>query len=328
MFRTLKTLKFNFSAKFLGICAASLLFSNIAAAQFAATPCDPNYYESLEARAWLEAQREITQNQNLIFKPDSVLEYTCFDNHLRELADHADEMFSETTRWGGSVLTVPVAQAQHMDNALDVLVSSALSAYDNANFGSPLLGGRITAWAPVTAPAEATGTGYVSDATISGTDYACDIMQAVWMKAKCMNFIDNPAEDGFFTFDAYETDPDKRHLPTRCTGTVPWDTNLDLATDRDPALPPADTTTSWQYDNVTTYLDSFFPPAATSGCTGNACCGTGLNRVRTGLIVADYSRPAPYFYNEHVCLVPGCHWEPAGAGPNAGSPAGSGECTR
>ena len=125
MFHTFKTDQLKISAKILGICAVALLFSHSALAQFAATPCDPDYYESLEARAWLEAQREITQNQNLIFKPDSVLEYTCFDNHLRELADHADEMFSETTRWGGSVLTTPVAQSRHMDNALDLLVSAA-----------------------------------------------------------------------------------------------------------------------------------------------------------------------------------------------------------
>jgi hypothetical protein len=48
----------------------------------AASSCDPAYYDTLQSRAWLEAQREITQNQNLIFKPDSVLQYTCFDKHL------------------------------------------------------------------------------------------------------------------------------------------------------------------------------------------------------------------------------------------------------
>src|SRR5437016_4882806 len=43
------------------------------------TPCDPEYMDALEARAYLEAQREVAQNQNYILKPDSVLEYTCFD---------------------------------------------------------------------------------------------------------------------------------------------------------------------------------------------------------------------------------------------------------
>lgn len=317
MFRQVKSFKSLIPAKFIGICAASLMFSHVAVAQFAATPCDPNYYQSLEARAWLEAQREITQNQNLIFKPDSVLEYTCFDNHLRELADHADEMFSETPRWGVAILTTPVAQPQHMDNALNLLVSNALSAYDNSNFGHSFLGGRITAWAPIAAPAEATGTGYVSDASISGTDYACDIMQSVWLKAKCMNFIDNVAEDGFFTFAAYEADPDKRHLPTRCTGAVPWTANLDAATDRDPN--PAATTAPWEPDNVDTHLDSFYPSAGG--------CGTGLNRVTTGLIVIDTGRRPTYYYNENVCHVPGCHWEPTGAG-TAASPSATGSCVQ
>ena len=86
----------------------------------APSPCDPLYYDSLESRGWLEAQREITQNQNLIFKADSVLEYTCFDRFANELAQHARDMFSESTRWGG------VLSAASMDRALDRQVRSGL----------------------------------------------------------------------------------------------------------------------------------------------------------------------------------------------------------
>ena len=47
----------------MALFALSLLSSSVVAnAQvFADDPCDPLYYESLEARAWLEAQREITK---------------------------------------------------------------------------------------------------------------------------------------------------------------------------------------------------------------------------------------------------------------------------
>ena len=48
------------------------------AAEIAPQSCDSNYWRQLSSRAWLEAEREIMQNQNLIFKPDSVLQYTCF----------------------------------------------------------------------------------------------------------------------------------------------------------------------------------------------------------------------------------------------------------
>ncbi len=321
MFERLRQLTPLASVKFWAISVCALLLSHSATAQFAASPCDPGYYESLEARAWLEAQREITQNQNLIFKPDSVLEYTCFDNHLRELADHANVMFSETTRWGTAVLTAPVAQDEHMDNALNLLVSSALATYDTANFGSFLLGGRVFAWAPATAPSEATGTGYVPEATISttDTDYACDIMQAVWVKAKCLNFIDSAANDGFFTFEHY-ADPantDKRFLPTTCTGAVDWAGNIETA------FPPIGAATPpWEFDDTVTYLDSLFPITD---------CGTGLNRVVTGLVVenANASGIRPRFYEENVCLVPGCHWVPNdNAGTTITSPEAGGNCTR
>lgn len=49
-------------------------------------PCDPAYDRSLKAIGWLHGQREITQNQNLIFKPDSVFEYTCFKKLIDVLA--------------------------------------------------------------------------------------------------------------------------------------------------------------------------------------------------------------------------------------------------
>lgn len=323
MFQSFKTFYSRFSLKLGIVLAGAMIFSHAAMAQFAATPCDPNYYDSLEARAWLEAQREITQNQNLIFKPDSVLEYTCFDGHLAELAQHAEDMFSETDRWGASVLTQPVAQNIHMDNALVVLVADAFDAYDAANFGyAGLLGNRIRAVSPWvgTAPTSANptyGYNYSSPGggnSIGGT-YACDIMQAVWQKAKCMNFVDSTGNDGFFTFDQYANSADKRWRPTRCTAIqATWQTNIDNA------LPPIGATTPWDFDDVVTFLPNLFPTAA-------GCGSATLNRVRTGLVVRQTNAASgPRFFQEHVCLVPGCHWVPTGTG-TAASPATTGNCT-
>jgi len=53
-----------------------------AAPAIAPSTCDADYYNTLKSRAWLEAQREITQNQNLIAKPDSVLRFSCFDKMM------------------------------------------------------------------------------------------------------------------------------------------------------------------------------------------------------------------------------------------------------
>ena len=55
--------------------------------------CDPEFWDVLTNRAWEEGQREISQNQNLIARPDSVLSMTCFDSSLNHLAWYADNNF-------------------------------------------------------------------------------------------------------------------------------------------------------------------------------------------------------------------------------------------
>ena len=261
----------------------SVVLSYSAQAQFADSPCDANYYESLEARAWLEAQREITQNQNLIFKPDSVLEYTCFDRHLNALAENASTMFSETTRWG------TILDSSHMDNALDNLVGGAVRDYDNANYNHDLLGGRYS------------GESYTPASSVAGGAYTCDIMQKVWMKAKCMNFIDSEANDGFFTFAEYASGSDKRFSPPPgCSGTVPWQDNINTAN--------AVGNNPWKSDDVDTYLDKIF--------VGSGCGSGATSRIQTGLLVTA-GKGAVTEYFEHVCVVPGCYWHPSSR--NAGS---------
>src|SRR5262245_25087423 len=63
------------------------------------TTCDGKVYESMNARAWLEVEREVTQNQNYIPKPDSVMEYTCLNEVSNRLAMMAPLMMSGTIRW-------------------------------------------------------------------------------------------------------------------------------------------------------------------------------------------------------------------------------------
>ena len=104
------------------------------------SPCDPQYMDALEGRAYLEAQREIMQNQNLIVKPDSVLEYSCFDSILRTIARANGDRsnFSESNRWG----EVPNHGTQSLDNAIQAVVGASLTSYITANFNHNYLGGR------------------------------------------------------------------------------------------------------------------------------------------------------------------------------------------
>lgn len=299
-----------FRGIFIALFLCVLALGQTVYAQSAADdPCDDDYYESLKARAWLEAQREITQNQNLIFKPDSVLEYTCFDLYSAELAQDAIDMFSETTRWG------TLLGADSMDKALEKLVGTAFRSYIKSNFEDSadgpydLLGGRLTDGgrddAPTPQPDEGIdhelGKGMLPK--IVGGTYTCEIMRKVWMKAKCMNLIDNADEDGFFTFTEYQNDEDKRFLPERCDKVTRWQTERNTATENTP----------WTEDDMKTYMEYL----------NNSTCGNNNQAAfPTGLVV----RNKNLTYLEKICIQPGCHYKPSNGG--GGGIITTGTCTK
>ncbi len=59
--------------------------------------CDADFMNQIYARAFLEAEREVVINQTVFRKPDSVLEYTCFDQFVSITANEAGPLFTETT---------------------------------------------------------------------------------------------------------------------------------------------------------------------------------------------------------------------------------------
>lgn len=59
------------------------------------TACDGNFMNQIQARAYMEASREVIMAQQMIHKPDSVLEYTCFDQFLNQASAQANS-FSES----------------------------------------------------------------------------------------------------------------------------------------------------------------------------------------------------------------------------------------
>ena len=249
------------------------------------SPCDEKYYESMAARAWLEAQREITQNQNIILKPDSVFEYTCFDRLLWELADHADQMLSDTSNYGSPL------GSNSMDDALEALILGSLKPYMVANFEyyDGLLGGH---------PA-GLGIKHIVEANIDASSpYSCDIMSRVWQAAKCINFITEAEYDGFFPFEEYASNDDKRHLPTACTPiAAEWQNNINVALVSGP----------WTNDPVQTYLGQL----AAEDCAGGNCPCSG-DPIPTGVEVTGQA-PGPINYDEYVCLQAGCRYHPGGA---------------
>lgn len=268
---------------FLALLALITFYAVPASAQPAS--CDPAYWSSMSGKAWMEAQREIAQNQNIIYKPDSVLEYTCFDRFLSVLAGRAPDMFSETTTWG-------VIPGPNMVLTLQNLVGTALSSYVGSNFDHNFLGGR-------------SNVNYNPGAVTRSTNYTCDMMARAWAAAKCLNFVqqtpvDRTARDDFFNLNWYETN-DPRDLPASmaaCTADARWATKRDLALNTGAS--------KYLEETFNVYANQF----ATTGCPAGA--------IPTGVVVT-LTGKAPY--DEKVCINPGCAYTPPGTcSPTAGSP--------
>lgn len=287
---------------------AGLLFLLVqpkdACAQTAApSSCDAEYYDTLRSQAWMQAQREITQNQNLIFKPDSVLEYTCFDQHLMLLASEARNMFSENPRWGTSGIG-------SMATSLANLSGRAFVSYLLANFEMSaggeydLLGGRLDGLDYPAGDFDAAQiAGDIADAAVSGHDYNCDIMNQVWMEAKCWDFIADEDHDGFFSLADYAGfDSDRRFLPAVCEPYVTqtqWEESYAMVRSTDVDETP------WVEDPLLTYLDRLAPET----CAAAVPISTGL-LVRT---------PNGEEFPERVCIPAGCNYTPPANGTGVGT---------
>lgn len=176
----------------LGVGALCVLASGsafAAAPTVASSPCDPDYYETLEARAWLEAEREVTQNQNLISKPDSVLRYSCFNKMMDSYASNSSSMFS-----GGADVSVPKGAAN------DWVTNNFSDVHPKA------IGGR--------------------SGETSGLSSSCDGMAKIWQDAQCMDFADKASNDAFFSLADYVSGSDKR-FDASCTKPSGWSANND-----------------------------------------------------------------------------------------------------
>lgn len=256
----------------IAVFAVLTAFTSPALAQPAT--CDPSYWEAMKSKAWMEAQREITQNQNLIYKADSVLEYTCFDRYLQSVATvirTQRALFSETNHW----TTSPPG---NMINALNILVANSLPNYIGANFAHNYLGDR-------------SGIDYTLGTAGGGAaTYSCDQMTLVWQAAKCMNFINQIGMDDFFYLSQYNS-MDPRQLPSgySCTADTRWAAEISKATN-DPI--------QYQEEPFLMY-NNFFD---ISSCAAPPI-PTGVEVTRVGI--------APY--QEHICANPGCSYNRSNA---------------
>jgi hypothetical protein len=163
-------------------------------AQIAEQACDPGYFQQLTARAWMEAEREIMQNQNLIFKADSVLEYTCFDQFVSLATWPGGNIFTHSDYFSQKV--IPRGSPYALERTMTSVIYNALVSYRDENFEHTYLGGRSQHM-----DAEQTNSEFKSP--MENQAYTCTTMANIWKTAKCANFVDNENfedTDGFYPF--------------------------------------------------------------------------------------------------------------------------------
>lgn len=278
--------------------------------------CDTQVWQTMEMRARMETEREIMQNQNLIFKPDSILAYTCFDKFAEHTAQYVGPLFTHTTYWGGKEI-VPWGSPDGMDHAIQGAVLKSMDTYLQSNFPYSMLGGRGD---------ELGGNGlstYTTSMTGKGS-YSCDRMNNVWKTAKCINFIHNDGfsdTDGYYPFidmkghdggedvKGYQTINETRVFPSAlaCTGSTPVYQNTWYV--------------AWlksRNENLFGYMNRFYKfsqPLVTTFQDVRKKVDPGKcdNAIYTGVTVIESAASGGKTYPDGVCTNPGCVYVKTGS---------------
>ena len=115
--------------------------------------CDPNIFNRMRQKAWMEAQRENYTNQSIIKQPDSIFAVTCYDKQLQNAK--ANLGVAEGT---GSSATTNTFQ-QNVDKTSGEIASSFMAPFSGSN-----------------SPGSGSGSG------------PCNAMKSVWDASSCENF--------------------------------------------------------------------------------------------------------------------------------------------
>lgn len=241
---------------------------------YADTACDPQFMDAIDARGFTEAARENAQNENLIFKPDSVLEYSCFKENAPITTATATLLFRS---WS---LEDPTTDPLFVG---DKTVYPPSGGFIGQNFGHDYLNNRY-------ADPGSESSGF------------CEIMHKIFKAARCMNFYNRIDTDTMHDLTWY-TSNDPRREPTSCIN-LPY-AGINMAVDmaynnRTPAWtqgPYLRDSTDYIADPAK-IMDQMFKPGE---------CGTA---IPTGMVVTDYNAPIESFL-EKTCANPACVYMPA-----------------
>ncbi len=190
--------------------------------------CDGNFMNQIYSRAFLEGSREVIMSEQLIHKPDSVLEYTCFDKFINMAAHNAGAAFSESQKWQsveidlwtrddtsttttindtGATSGFPdqseysVFSGDRLDNVLTGFLFDILQDYIDDNFDHSFLGESLTI------------NNDIDTSGIGSNSYLCTHMETVWNIARCIDF----GEDDRFRSFEHLVNFDPRSIPQSCS---------------------------------------------------------------------------------------------------------------
>lgn len=247
--------------------------------------CDADFMNQIQARAFLEANREIMVGGGVITKPDSVLEYTCFEDRAKKTGNTAGTIFTGTQRWKNAKVPVPKPDPGPITIAVDMglnklntsiqkLVLKSLGSY-TGSFASNYLGG-------------------IPGAPGKG----CGAMDSVYKFAKCENV--NDALHIMSFKDIVGSDP-RNIAPS--AGTC----SNNPITDEMIAVANNDDGKHSQKDDVVVHYD--FVGAPTS-CADPI--PTGLIIKRQKFKVSPDGTVTPSLtetFNDRICSTPGCYFD-------------------
>lgn len=130
--------------------------------------CDENIWNTITARAWMEAQREVEISQSIITRPDSVLELSCFDS----FADHASKSV-------GAIFSASESSGGLTQTQVGIAATSAVGQYlAGAGYSdNPLGGGTMAGFNYNPAPGQSFNA-------------QCKKQAEVWINFKCKNMLD------------------------------------------------------------------------------------------------------------------------------------------
>jgi hypothetical protein len=169
------------------LLATIILLSGLSAARAQDPLCEPELWTQMTQRATLLGQMDTSTVENLVYKPDSVLEYTCFNRFM-----------------GVSAANVTYYMRPYY---VTEIIQPSVTDYLYRNFGHTYMGGRLVAGGAGAAPPAGT--------------YVCDAMTYVWEMAKCFNFSQTEPQDSIYGLDEFAAALDIRTFPAPGTCTSP-----------------------------------------------------------------------------------------------------------